>query len=64
MTNVGPADHFAVPSTGFALVGSTNTGPAPQMNLPGLAGEKNTEATMSPMPEVGTPPSNSAGWPM
>lgn len=54
--------HFSLPSTGLALAGSENTGPTPHTNLPGLAGEKNADETMSLTANAAACPDASGGW--
>src|SRR5262245_4831079 len=48
----GPALHFSVPSRESVAVGNVNAEPRPQVNLPGLAGERNRVGLMSPRPKA------------
>ena len=51
-----------VPRNGSAVEGRLKTGPTPQMNPRGCAGEKKNEARMSLTPNVAAPPATSGGW--
>src|SRR5262245_8126001 len=46
----GPSPIFSDASPLVVAVGSRNTGPAPQITRPVLAGDRNMVATVSPMP--------------
>ena len=59
---VGPIDHFPLPRNGSDVVGSENTGPSPQTNRRGTAGERNIDSTMSLVPAVVEPPDTRGGW--
>src|SRR5580658_985560 len=48
----GPTLSFPCPSTRPVAVGKANIGPAPQINLFGLAGEKKKVGVMSPKPKT------------
>lgn len=61
-TNVGPADHFSVPRLSSVAVGNWNTGPAPQIMLPGFAGEMYPWYWISPRPNSSPTPGASSGW--
>ena len=58
-TNVGPADHFPVPSSSSVAVGNWKTGPRPQTmarpgaNSVGVLGEKKNSGVRSPQAELG-----------
>src|SRR5271170_2915731 len=51
-TNEGPRLHFPCPSTGFVAVGNTIVGPAPQISLPGFAGDRKNDGFRSPNPDA------------
>jgi hypothetical protein len=42
--------------------GSTTTGPAPHISRVDFDGAMKNDVVMSPMPNVGAPPSTSGGW--
>jgi len=44
--------QFLLPSSAVLLVGSWKTGPTPQIQCPGFAGDRNAVNTVSPMPLV------------
>jgi hypothetical protein len=52
MTIEGPMLSFPCSRTLLVAVGKTNTGPAPQINLCGLAGDKKKVGLMSPKPKT------------
>ena len=54
-TAEGPPLHLEEPSIWLDAVGIWNTGPAPQMSLPGLAGEKKSVSWRLAMPPMGEP---------
>src|SRR5262245_32717012 len=61
-TAVGPRLNFPIPSSEAVAVGIVNVGPTPQMNAPGLAGDRKSEGLMSPIPNALSMPGNSDGW--
>src|SRR5262249_31733700 len=64
-TAAGPALQRPLPRRDTDAVGKVRVGPTPQMNFPGLAGERNTVGLMSPSPEAsvrGAGGPNSSGW--
>src|SRR6185503_13381827 len=67
-TPAGPALHLPAPKSRSVAVGSVIVGPMPQINSPGLPGDRNTVGLMSPKPVpvvLGTAPpnvGNSDGW--
>src|SRR5262249_34828687 len=61
-TPVGPMPALPCVSAGLFDVGTRNTGPTPQISFE-CAGEKNTEAVMSEVPDSGIPLAVSAGAP-
>src|SRR5215510_3735374 len=61
-TPVGPMPALPWVSAGLFDVGMRNTGPTPQISFE-CAGEKNTEAVMSEVPDSGIPFAVSAGAP-
>src|SRR5262245_18977783 len=60
-TNDGPSPQFLFPSSALVFVGSWTTGPAPQIHLPGLTGDRNAVNTVSPRPSVRSSPGKSGG---
>src|SRR5262245_40207433 len=60
-TTDGPRPQFLLPSSALLLVGICTAGPTPQMNLPGLAGERNAVKVVSPMPLVRCRPGRATG---
>src|SRR6478735_2709909 len=57
----GPRPQFLLPSSELLLVGSWITGPAPQIHLPGFAGERKAVTTISPTPLVLSMPGPNEG---
>ena len=51
-----------LPSSALLFVGNWRTGPAPQIQLPGLAGDTNAVNVVSPMPVVAPSPGPSDGF--
>src|SRR5271170_2535746 len=51
-TTEGPMLHFPWPKTELVAVGSTKAGPAPQINLPGFAGDRKNVGFRSPNPKA------------
>ena len=49
--------HCPLPSSGLLAVGKRNAGPMPQMNFPGLPGERKAVNVVSPMPATWLSPS-------
>src|SRR5271157_3095485 len=56
-TNEGPMLNLPCPRMSLVAVGITNVGPAPQITLPGLNGDRKNVGFMSPKPN--SPP---VGW--
>ena len=63
-TAVGPAPHLSVVSRSFEPVGSSSTGPAPQIQpeAVGALGEKKMLWTMSPVPVCDPAPGKMSDW--
>ena len=61
-TAAGPMLHWLVPSRESVAVGRVNVGPAPQMSLPGFAGDRKNVGLRSPSPKALSSPGNSDGW--
>jgi hypothetical protein len=61
-TTLGPAAQRPLPRKGSEVAGSRRAGPTPQMKAPGLAGEKNIDVRMSPIPNRGSAPATRGGW--
>ncbi len=51
-TAAGPILHLPLPRLRLVAVGNVSVGPAPQMNLLGLEGEKKNDGLISPNPKA------------
>src|SRR5262245_25106758 len=58
----GPILHLPVPSRLLLAVGNVMVGPAPQINLLGLDGDRKKVGLMSPIPAALSTWGNSEGW--
>src|SRR6058998_1978727 len=59
---VGPIPHLPPPRTSADAVGNRMIGPNPQMNVSECGGDRNSDRSVSPRPNVLPRPGSISGW--